>query len=171
MTQQCAVCGQSYGMTHACPGPAASPSAYAVPDQWATPKGFSPMFYLRQAVAIARFDDAAILAASRDPVALVYGGIFWLFTRAVIYVAPRFVLFRAYLKGYEINLAQIVTGICILVVLDFLLMLAQYAISHGLARWWPEASTLGFSARPGSVPSCCSRIRSPTLDHSSRASG
>jgi hypothetical protein len=133
---QCAVCGQAYGMTHACPGASASTSAYMVPDQWAAPTGFAPLFYIRQSIAIARFDDAAILAASRDRAALIYGVIFWLISRLLIYGAMFQIQFRAYWRGYSVSLSQLGFVILFAIVTDFAWILLQYGISHGLARWW-----------------------------------
>jgi hypothetical protein len=139
MPQQCAICGQTYGMTHACPGAAASASAYVIPETWVAPTGFAPFYYLRQAIAIARFDDAAIAAASRDSVALVYGVLFWGVARLLIYGVAFQIPIRAYLRGYQVSLAGILVLIAVSIAIDAAAMLAQYGVSHGLAKWWFDA--------------------------------
>src|SRR5579863_9953079 len=126
MSQQCAVCGQAYGMTHACPGPAANQSAYVVPETWVTPTGFAPFYYLRMAIAIARFDDAAITAASRDSAALIYGVMFWLFARLLIYSVMFQIPIRASLRGYEVSLVRIAIMIAISIAIDAATIFAQY---------------------------------------------
>ncbi len=133
MVQVCSACGQSFGLTHTCPGsPVSSESA----NEWLEPKGFALLFYLRQAVAIARFDDRAIVAASRSNAALTYGTIFWVISRLMIYGMTLLPLLRASLRGYTVPLSRASVGIFIYAIIDFAIMLAQYAISHGLARWW-----------------------------------
>jgi hypothetical protein len=134
MAQECPVCGQIYGITHTCPGAVVSENSPG--DAWAKPQSFSPLFYLRQAVAIARFDDTAILAASRDPAALSYGVILWLFSRVVIYSVVFSVPLRALFRGYKVSLLQLPFAFLAAVVIDAVTVLLQYGISHGLARWW-----------------------------------
>lgn len=105
------------------------------------PKGFSPLFYLRQAIAIARFEDAAIQGAARDEVAIVYGIAFWLITRIVIYVnilvLPKV---RPFLAGYEVPWANIAFAIAVFAIIDTVYFLIQYGVSHGLARLFFHAS-------------------------------
>ncbi len=138
MTQECPVCGQSFGLTHTCPG---APSAANPPtDEWPVPKRFAPLFYLRQAIAIARFEDAAIRGASRDERAIVYGIAFWLIARIAIYgkmyALPKI---RPYLAGYEVSWANIAFAIAVFVVIDMVYFLIQYGVSHGLARLFLHA--------------------------------
>jgi hypothetical protein len=157
MSRQCAVCGQTYGMTHACPGAAANQAAYIIPETWVAPAGFTPLYYLRQAIAIARFDDAAITAASRDSVALIYGVIFWLVARLLIYGVMFQIQIRAYLRGYEISLARIVVVIAISIVIGAAAILAQYGVSTawrngGLTLAEPTAASF---ARCYSARWCC----------------
>jgi hypothetical protein len=54
-------------LTHACPG---SLAAIAARSEWNPPTGFDPLYYLREAIAIARCEDGAIISASRDSVAI-----------------------------------------------------------------------------------------------------
>ena len=53
----------------------------ALDPRWAPVAGFAPLRYFRQAAAIARWDDAAIIAASQDLAATRYGAAIWLFGR------------------------------------------------------------------------------------------
>ena len=72
----CSVCGQSYGLTHNCPG--VSPLADADPP---APSGFlfAPIEYFLMGWKIVFWDDRSIRSASRDPNALLYGFVFYLF--------------------------------------------------------------------------------------------
>lgn len=99
------------------------------------PKGFAPLFYLRQAFAIARFEDAAILGAARDERAVVYGIAFWLIARIAIY-SKLFALpkVRPFLAGYEVPWAKIAFVIVASAIFDTMYFLIQYGVSHGLAR-------------------------------------
>jgi hypothetical protein len=135
VTQECPACGQTYGLTHTCPGAIASANAPA--DEWVAPKGFAPLFYLREAIAIAKFEDGAIIGASRDEVALVYGAIIWLLSRFVIY-SVRLVLpyAQAIEHGYILNWTRIEMGILFGVIADTVWALAQYGVCHLCARWW-----------------------------------
>ncbi len=133
MTVRCPICGQSYGLTHSCPGAIAAPAAAT---EWIPPTGFAAGYYFRQALAIARFDDAAIFAAARDNAALLYGGIIWIIGQVLIFAAQ---LAPAVAQGKEINWFVWAIGVCIGILLDAALALAQYGICHLLARWWFSA--------------------------------
>lgn len=81
---QCAVCGQSYGLTHACPGIAAP-----VPLEETGPSPrlrFDPLHYFSEAFKILRWDDAAVRRASRDNNALLYGFVILLAASALPFV-------------------------------------------------------------------------------------
>ncbi len=135
MTQECSVCGQTYGLTHTCPGAVASP--YAPADEWAAPSGFSPLFYFREAIGIARFEDGAIMGASRDEVALAYGAIFWLVSQFVINGAAVLLPFAKPIEqGYTLNWGRLEMVILFGVIANTAWALAQYGICHVCARWW-----------------------------------
>jgi hypothetical protein len=135
MAQECATCGQIYGITHTCPGPVVS--ATLPPEKvWTTPSGFAPLYYLRLAIGVARFEDAAILAASRDEMAFAYGAFIWVFSRLVLYSVPVFPLFRAAARGFTVNWSRIVVAIAISTLVDAMVFFAQYGLAHSLARWW-----------------------------------
>ena len=140
MSERCAVCGQTYGLTHACAGPAAAIAAQAMVDEWKPPAGFAPLFYLREAIAIARFEDGAILSASRDSVAIAYGLIFWVFSRFVIYTVALSPFLRAGLSGRPVFLVQFALALTIAAGLDTVLFFLQYGTSHLIARWFCGAT-------------------------------
>jgi hypothetical protein len=70
----CAVCGQSYGITHNCPNVAPLLESEEPPSKL----GFPPAYYFMQGWKIIFWDDAAIRRNSRDPNALIYGILFWI---------------------------------------------------------------------------------------------
>lgn len=76
----CSVCGQSYGLTHNCSGVAPLTEA-----ELSVPTGlrFAPIEYFVMGWKIVFWDDRSIRAASRDPNALLYGFLFYLFGTGV----------------------------------------------------------------------------------------
>ncbi len=70
----CAVCGQSYGLTHNCAGVTPQMESEERPAKI----GFPPAYYFMQGWKIVFWDDAAIRRNSRDPNALFYGILFWI---------------------------------------------------------------------------------------------
>lgn len=135
MSQQCAVCGQIYGITHTCPGAIAS-TTLPPEKEWVRPKGFSPLYYVREAIGVARFDDGAILGASRDELAFLYGALFWLIGRLLIYGVPMVPYIRAAMNGYTVNWARIEFVVAFSIVFDGFVFVVQYGLAHSLARWW-----------------------------------
>ena len=75
----CAVCGQSYGITHNCPNVAPLVESEEPPSKLS----FPPAYYFMQGWKIVFWDDAAIRRNSRDPNALVYGILFWIIGAAL----------------------------------------------------------------------------------------
>jgi hypothetical protein len=61
---QCPVCGMNYGVSRNCSGVAPILSAK---EAALVPEGIAPIYYLRLAFNIARWDDGAIRRASRAP--------------------------------------------------------------------------------------------------------
>jgi hypothetical protein len=129
MTQECPVCGQTYGLTHECAGAAPRPAA----AEWTPPEGFAPWHYFRQALAVARFQDAAIIEASRDPQALVYGAIIWMMAMLLSYGKA---LLLAAGSHRAIAWPALIVGFGVAAVFGAMVTLAQYATCHLLARWW-----------------------------------
>src|SRR5580704_7380026 len=70
----CAVCGQSFGLTHNCSGIVPQVESEERPSKI----GFPPAYYFMQGWKIISWDDAAIRRNSRDPNALFYGILFWI---------------------------------------------------------------------------------------------
>jgi 5,10-methylene-tetrahydrofolate dehydrogenase/methenyl tetrahydrofolate cyclohydrolase len=79
---------------------------------------------------------AAIIEASRDEMALVYGAFFWLIGRLLIYGIPMFPILRAALKGFTVSWLRIGETLVISMVIDAILFVVRYGIAHSLARWW-----------------------------------
>jgi hypothetical protein len=131
MTTRCPVCGQEYGLTHACPGPITVDPAAAA--EWNRPEGLAAGHYLRLAWAIARFEDAAITAAAQDKEALFYGGLIWIIGQIFIFAGQ---LVPGVARGINVNWAAIVVGVVLMIFFDAILVLAQYGLCHLLARWW-----------------------------------
>lgn len=129
--EQCPVCGRTYGIAHTCPGPPAAEFAGA--SQWPVPSGFAPLHYFRQGVAIARLDDGAVMAASRDIHALLYGTAIWMIGQLLLLVG---LLWKGAGSLAKLNWLGLLFAFIFLLVLDGLVLLAQYGICHLLARWW-----------------------------------
>ena len=127
--EHCPTCGSSYGVTHLCPGPLHR--ALEIDAKWRPPTGFAPLHYLRQSLAIARLDDGAVMSASRDRRALLYGAAIWLAIRIGVigwsmwwnWIGP-------------LSWIALLCRLGLLTALEMFLKLGQYAICHLLARWW-----------------------------------
>jgi hypothetical protein len=158
MSERCSVCGQTTGgLTHSWPGPL--PSASVPENVWLPPANASPMYYFRLAIAIARLDEAAVVGASKDAVALLYGAAIWIISSSIVFIAS---FLMAAPAGRDFNFLIVAVGLCFGLVLAGILTLAQYGISHLLARWWfgARGTYLGI-LRPmlmGSIVSCLAVI-------------
>jgi hypothetical protein len=135
MSQQCSVCGQSYGITHTCPGAIASVTL-PPEKEWVRPNGFAPLYYIREPIGVARFEDAAIIGASRDGFAFLYGALFWLIGRLLIYGVPLYPYIRAAMNGSTMNWARIEFLVAFSIAFDAFVFVVQYGLAHSLARWW-----------------------------------
>lgn len=87
--------------------------------------GFAPLHYLRQAIAIARLDDSAILAASHDSNALDFGAVLWFVGQVLIFGS---ILLRVSGKGPAFHWELVFYGVGSLIVLDGICLLAQYGL-------------------------------------------
>jgi hypothetical protein len=125
----CPVCGRTYGVTHSCPGPAETPAV--LPRKWQPPTGFAVTYYFRHAVAVARLDDDAIIAASLDAKAVLYGAIIWLIGQ-LLGIVPR--LWTAATRGGTVQWPVLLFGFLFLVLLGAVWVLAQFGLVHLLAR-------------------------------------
>jgi hypothetical protein len=94
------------------------------------------LFYFREAIGIARFDDAPILGASRDPGALAWRLLIWAIGSLLIYsrflVAP----IRAASKGYTVHWALPMAAIVVAFVIDAITFVVQDGLTNVQARWW-----------------------------------
>ncbi len=133
MRQRCPVCGQDYGLTHSCPG--AIPSIAA--KECVRPAGFAAGYYFRLALAIARFDDAAILEASRDSNALHYGSFIWLVSALLSFANG---IAGPLSQKPHINWLAVLVAAFVAILFSAIWTLAQYGICHLLARWWFHAT-------------------------------
>jgi len=129
--EQCPVCGRTYGVTHSCPGPVAAQSPVAA--KWPAPVGFAPLQYFRQALAIARLDDGAVVAAALDKNAFLYGGIIWVVGQLLIFAGS---FWATGTKPAGVKWVVVLFATVFLVLLGAILVLAQFGLCHLLARWW-----------------------------------
>jgi hypothetical protein len=132
MSTICEICGQSYGLTHSCPG--ARPSI--PPSRWVSPSGFAPGYYFRLAVGVARTEDDAILEATKAPEAMLFGVLFWL-VGMVLSVGASFIGGAS--VASSLNATQLILGLIIGIAFGAALTVAQYATCHLLALWWFNA--------------------------------
>ncbi len=134
---KCAVCGQDYGVVHNCSGVA----AFMTPEEAAPPPiGFAPLYYLRMAFNIARWDEVAIRRASRDPQATFYGAFFWTFTALLILVVsllPK--LLRALPYSRPATIFGIIVGLLFGLFVVAVLTFIQLSLCHLIAKWFFEA--------------------------------
>jgi len=126
---RCPVCGKTYGVTHSCPG--APETHAALPPKWQAPTGFAPTYYFRQALAVARLDDGAIVAASRDRNAMLYGAIIWLIPQLLGFGLR---LWHAAPRAGTVHWLSLLLDFLALVLVLGVLLLAQYGLVHLLAR-------------------------------------
>lgn len=137
MPEICRVCGETYGVVHSCPG---APPAVE-PSNWIAPGGFAPLYYFRQALAIARlFDDEAIVQASRDGTALLYGTVIWSIG-CLGMVIPKVgeLFFRTEPANWiEVAMASVgfAIGCVVFLVLLAAVQVGHWGLTHLLARWW-----------------------------------
>jgi hypothetical protein len=129
--ERCPLCGQSYGITHTCPGIV---PALPYPDtQEPAPSGFAPAYYFHLAVGVARLEDDAILRASRDPNALLHGTLIWLVGQFLLFAG---LAGPVVARAAQVNWPVVFFQFIFVVILDGAVYLAQYAVCHLLARWW-----------------------------------
>jgi hypothetical protein len=135
MAERCEVCGQSYGLTHTCPGRLPTVEV----DEWIPPQGFAPGFYLRLAVGVARLQDGAILHASRDVRALYYGATIWVLVNSLTITASMAISFSN--ARPLTRLTPVLAGIAFFIALVFaaVLTVVQYGASHLIAKFLLDA--------------------------------
>jgi hypothetical protein len=129
----CSVCGQDYGVAHNCAGVA----SFMTPEEAAPPpSGFDPIYYLRLAFNIVRWDDIAIRRASRDANAIYYGAAFWFLSALIILLVTAVppTLARLHASGPALVIGVgvgLVFGLTVMAVLIFI----QLGLCHLIAKW------------------------------------
>ena len=131
---RCEVCGMEVGLAHNCSGipPAQTPEEAAPP-----PEGIAPLYYLRMAFNIARWDDVAIRRAARDPDALFYGAIFSAISAAIIFLGTSLpkMLSRPGVSGDQL-LWGVLLGLLFVWVTLSIVTVVQLGLCHLIAKWF-----------------------------------
>lgn len=126
----CAVCGQDFGLAHNCAGiaPAVMPE-----DVAPRPEGFAPFYYVELAYKIARWDDVSIRRASRDPLAIVYGTLFWLISVVALYVSRVFRFLLVWNDLSRTTIDRILVGLVAGVAISAIITITQIGLCHLIA--------------------------------------
>jgi hypothetical protein len=122
----CAVCGQSYGITHNCPNVAPLTESEAPPSK----VGFPPAYYFMQGWKIIFWDDAAIRRNSRDPSALIYGILFWIIGETLPLLLNVSI---AVSNGVHLNPSKLALSLGI-VIAGILVEFLRFGLCHLLAK-------------------------------------
>ena len=137
---KCTVCGQDYGAAHNCAGVA----AFMTPEEAAPPpSGFAPLYYLRLAFSIVRWDDVAIRRASRDSNAIYYGAFVWLTSATLILlgtVLPKVLLAIRARGPAAVNVIGIIVGLTFGLAVMAILTFIQLGLCHLIAKWFFEGT-------------------------------
>jgi hypothetical protein len=132
---KCALCGQEYGLTHNCAGVTAAQTSQE--EATPPPGGFAPLYYLRLAFNIARWDDVSVRRASRDSNAVFYGAFFWAITALVILI---FTTLPQVLRNTQVSALAMVIGLVVGVILGLVVMalitFIQLGLCHLVAKWF-----------------------------------
>jgi hypothetical protein len=135
---QCPVCGMNYGVSHNCSGDAPILPAEGAA---AVPEGIAPIYYLRLAFGIARWDGLAIRRASCDPHALPYGVVFSMISAAIIFLVTAL---PGMLARQGATAGTIFWGLFLGLVFVWVYMGAiafiQMGLCHLIARWFLGAT-------------------------------
>jgi len=132
---KCALCGQEYGL----PNPRAGVAAGQMTQEEAAPppNGFAPLYYLRLAFNIARWDDVSIRRASRDSNAVFYGAFFWAIAATVIllFTAVPQMLRTMPISG-PATIIGLVVGLLVGLVIMGIITFVQLGLCHLIAKWF-----------------------------------
>ena len=131
---KCDVCGQDYGLAHNCAGVAPSMTQEeAAPP----PDGFAPLYYLRLAFNIMRWDDVSIRRASRDSNAVFYGAFFWSVTATIILL---FTALPQMLRNMHVSGPALIIGLVVGLIFGLTVMgiitFVQLGLCHLIAKWF-----------------------------------
>ena len=132
---KCDVCGQDYGVAHNCPG--AVTTSMTQEESAPFPAGFAPLYYLRLAFNIARWDEVSIRRASRDSNAGIYGVGLWAIAASTIlgFIAIPQMLRTIHTSGPTLIFGLGVGVIFGLVVMS-LITFVQLGLCHLIAKWF-----------------------------------
>jgi hypothetical protein len=135
---QCPACGMSSGVSHT--GSVVAPILPAE-EAVAVPEGIAPIYYLRLAFNIARWDDLAIRSASRDPHALLYGVVFSMISVAIVFPVTAL---PGMLARQGATAGTIFWGLLLGLLFVWVYMGAiafiQFGLCHLMARWFLGAT-------------------------------
>ena len=139
---ECEICGKYYSVAHECAGLASKKLSER--EAAPVPTGFAPLYYVRLAFNIMRWDDVSIRRASRDQRALVYGAFFWTVAAAVVVFASTFSVVlksmeQSGLTGGLAGALGLVVGFVVLiivVVVSGIVTLLQLGLCHLIAKWF-----------------------------------
>jgi len=122
---QCTTCGNEVGLLHECRG--VSAATQAILQEPAPPLRFAPLLYLREAIAIARLNEKAILRNSRDNNSLLYGALLWTAT-----ITP-YLLLSSLARTRSPGL--LIAGLIVAIPATFVFQLAVWGACHLAARF------------------------------------
>lgn len=136
---KCEACGQDFGVTHNCPGViTATPSQEEVAP---FPAHFAPLYYLRLAFNIARWDDVSIRRASHDSNAGIYGTGVW---AVAVMVILGFTALPQFLRTNQSSGLALTIGLGAVLIGGLVIMgvitLIQLGSCHLIAKWFFGAS-------------------------------
>ena len=136
---KCDVCGQDYGVAHNCSGVA--PASMTQEEAAPPPDGFSPLYYLRLAFNIVRWDDVSIRRASHDSKAGFYGAFLWAVSAMVILL---FTTLPRMLRAMEVSGPAAIIGLAVGLIVGLVIMgivaFVQLGLCHLIARWFFRAN-------------------------------
>lgn len=128
---KCIVCGQDYGLTHNCSGVAVA--SMTQEEAAPSPEGFAPLYYLRLAFNIARWNDVSIRRAARDSKAGVYGVLFWAIAAMIILL---FTALPQMLGTMNASVPAVIVGLGLGLVVMGMIVFIQLGLCHLIAKWF-----------------------------------
>lgn len=130
---KCELCGQEYGLAHNCAG---VPPSLTQEEAAPPPSDFAPLYYLRLAFDIVRWDDVSIRRASRDSKAGFYGVFYWAVTATIILLIttiPQMLRTQVPRPAMVIGLVVgLIFGLVVMAVITFV----QLGLCHLIAKWF-----------------------------------
>lgn len=130
---KCAVCGMDYGLSHNCSRipPLQTPEETAPP-----PSGFAPLYYLRLAFNIVRWDEVSIGRASRDSNALLYGTALWAISVLVIFFRTALPALARLPAASPATIVGLIVGMVFMLAYMGVIVVIQLGLCHLIAKWF-----------------------------------